>query len=51
MGVVLNRFSAGAAAEYYYHEGDQAQRRRKANSGLRPLKRLLDNAIRKIGGR
>jgi succinoglycan biosynthesis transport protein ExoP len=47
VGVVLNRFSAGVAAEYYQLEGDQSPRRSKSNRGLQSLKRLLDNVTRK----
>jgi len=50
VGVVLNKFSLGAAAKYYY-EGDQAQRRRKSNIGPRPFGRLLGDVTRRIRGR
>ena len=50
VGVVLNRFSPGAAAGYYYYEGDQAQRMRKANIGPGPFGRLLGNVMRRIRG-
>ena len=50
VGVVLNKFSLGAAAKYYY-EGDQVQRRRKSNITRWPFGRLLDSVMRRIRGR
>ncbi len=50
VGVVLNRFRPGAAAEYYYHEGEQGKR--KANRGRQPFgRRLLESIVRRMRGR
>ncbi len=50
VGVVLNRFRPGAAAEYYYQEGEQGKR--KADRGHQPFgRRLLESIARMMRGR